>query len=115
MKDDNFKQLLNGRENIELTDDFDNNMMSLIHKQAKHKSEEKKYLKLMYLFFILGLVFGFLIALTFVDQEFSIRDYEFSLNKIILIIPLVFIILLIFEKLYRATMISKGKEDFSSI
>ncbi len=115
MNEDNFKRFLLEKEHVQLTDDFDNNIMFHIKKHALSKSKDKKYLKLMYLFFLLGLVFGFAIAVTFVDLEFFIGRSKFLINKLILQIPLIVIILFLFEKVHKATLVTIGKEKFLSI
>ena len=115
MSEDNFRQLLSAKECIRPGADFDNELMARITKHAASKSAEKKYLKLMYLFFIVGLILGFSIALSFVDMEFFIGDYQFSINKYLLSIPVVIVILFLFEKIYKATLVRNGKERFSSV
>ena len=113
MIEDNFKQLLNEKRSVQPNEGFDNDMMFLIKKHTLNKSKGKKYLKLMYLFFLIGLVLGFTIAITFVDLEFLPSDDKSMLNKIILLIPLTCVILFLFEKIYKATMVSIGKGNFS--
>jgi hypothetical protein len=112
MTENDFKQYLQDKKSVHLPDDFDNNMMFLIKENALKKSSDRKYLKLMYIFFIAGLALGFSIAVTFVDLEFKIGDYNFIINKLILLIPLIVIILFLFEKIYKATLVSIGKEKF---
>ncbi|MFO7657988.1 MAG: hypothetical protein R6W78_13075 [Bacteroidales bacterium] len=115
MKDDSFKRFLLEKKSVHLPDDFDNDMMFLIKKHALNKSKMNIHFKLMYFFFILGLLLGFIIAITFVDLEFFIGNNKFLLNKIVLQIPLIVTILFLFEKIYKATLVSLGKEKFSSI
>lgn len=115
MNKDNLKQFLKAKEKVRLPDGFDDDMMLLIKKHVLNKLKDKKHLKLMYLFFVLGLVLGFIIAVTFVDLEFLIGSTKFSINKLILQIPMIVIILFLFEKIYKATLVSIGKRKFSSI
>jgi len=115
MIEDNLKKYLKEKERAHLTDDFDNDMMLIINKHALNKSKDKKYLRLMYLFFATGLLLGFMIAISFVDLEFIIGDNKLIVYRMILMLPLIVILLFLFEKVYKATMVRIGKEEFSSI
>ena len=115
MKDPKLKQFLLEKESLQLTDDFDSNMMLIINKQASKRVNEKRYIKLMYLFFLLGLMLGFVIAITLVDTEISLGDTAFTINKLILQIPLVIALLFLFEKIYKATLVRRGKEEFTNL
>ena len=115
MTEDSFKQFLKEKRSVHPNEDFDNDMMFLIKRHALNKSKGKKYLTLMYLFFLTGLLLGFTIAITLVDLELLIGNKIIMINKIILHIQLIFIILFLFEKIYKATLVSIGKEKFSSI
>lgn len=113
MKNDGFKKILSEKENVTLSEDFDNEMMSALNMHIIKKATDKKYIRLMYFFFTLGLIFGFIIAFSIVDVEFSLNDKVYFINKFVLQIPLILVILLIFEKIYKATLVNKGKEKFS--
>lgn len=115
MIEDNFKQYLKEKRTVHPNEDFDRDMMLLVRRHALNKSKSEKYLKLMYLFFLTGLLLGFIIAITLVDLELLIGNKTFMINKFMLHIPLVFILLFLFEKIYKATLVSIGKEKFSSI
>jgi hypothetical protein len=115
MTEDNLKRYLKEKKSVRLSRSFDDNMMALIKKHALYKSKKKKYLSLMYLLFVLGLLSGFTIAVTLVDTEVLIGSVKFSVNKIFLQIPLISVILFLFEKIYKATLVDIGKEEFSSI
>jgi len=115
MIEDNFKKYLKEKESVHLTDDFDNDMMLKINKHALNKSKDKKYFRLMYLFFASGLFLGFMIAISFVDLEFIIGDNKFIVYRMVLMLPLIVILLFLFEKVYKATIVRIGKEKSSSI
>jgi hypothetical protein len=115
MIEDKFKTYLKEKETVRLSADFDKDIILIINKHAINKSKDKKYLRLMYLFFASGLLLGFMIAITFVDLEFIFRGNKFIIYRMILIIPLIVILLFLFEKIYKATMVRIGKEKFSSI
>lgn len=115
MKDENFKHILLEKEHDGISRDFESDMMQLIHKHASGKVTERKYIRLMYLFFLLGLMLGIVIAVSLADKEFTVFGYQFIINRLVLQIPLVIAILVIFEKIYKATLVSRGKEDFTSV
>ncbi len=115
MIEDNFKKYLKEKESVRLSDDFDKDVMFMINKHALNKSKDKKYLRLMYLFFASGLLLGFMIAISFVDLEFIIGGNKHIVYRIILILPLILVLLFLFEKIYKATMVRIGKEKFSPI
>jgi len=115
MIEDKFIIYLKEKKNVHLSDDFDKDMMLMINKHALNQSKDKKYLRLMYLFFASGLLLGFMIAVSFVDLEFIIRGNRLIVYRMILMLPLILILLFLFEKVYKATMVRFGKEKFSSI
>ena len=115
MIEDKLKIYLKEKETFHLSDDFDNDMMLIINKHAINKSKDKKYLRLMYLFFSSGVLLGFIIAFSFVDKEFMFRDNKFVIYRMVLLFPMILILLFLFEKVYKATMVRFGKEKFSSI
>ena len=103
------------KESMTLPDGFEDNLMDVIKKHAAEKDVSKKYLRLMYLFFGLGLIFGLLLTTTLQDVEFSILDRTYIINKVLFSIPLSAAILLMFGQVYKATMVRKGKEFFTEI
>ena len=107
MKDNKFKQILEDKEIVQLPEDFNVNMMSIIKKHSRKKADNKKEIKLMYMFFIFVLIFGLLITNMFLDKN------SYLLNNLT-IAPFVIIILYLFEKVYRATLVSFGNEKFST-
>lgn len=113
--EDKFKTYLGEKETFRLSGDFDKSMMILIHKRAISKSTDKKYFRLMYLFFAIGLILGFTIAISFVDLEFTNSGNKLADYRMLLLFPLIGILLFLFEKIYQATMVKIEKEKFSSI
>ncbi len=103
MKSNNFKNILSEKEEKSLPDNFDDNMMTLIRKHASNKATSKQYIRLMYLFFVLGIAFGVVIAFTVVSIDFTFLGRNFSINESILILPLVGLILIVFEKIYKTS------------
>lgn len=112
MKDNKFKQILEDKEIVQLPKDFNDNMMSIIREHSKKRADNKKEIKLMYMFFIFVLIFGLLITNILLDKNSYILSNNIEVNNLILA-PFVIIILYLFEKVYRATLISFGKEKFS--
>jgi len=114
MIEDHFKKYLEEKRTVRLSDDFDKEMMSIIRKHSEAKSKDKKHIIFMYFFFLVGLLLGFALALSFVDLEFEFDGERFIIYKVILIFPLVMVILFLFDKVYRATLIKLGKGDLLS-
>jgi len=115
MMENNFMQFLSEKESMTLPDDFEDSLMAIIKKHASEKDVNKKYLRLMYVFFGLGLILGFMLSATFENQEFLIFGNTFTINSMILSIPLSAVLLLLFGLVYKATLVRKGKEMFSEI
>lgn len=115
MIEDNLRKYLKEKETVRLSNDFDKEMMLAINKHVLNKSMDKKYFRFMYLFFALGLILGFMIAASFVDLEFVIGGSRFIIYRILLVLPLIVILLFLFEKVYKATMVRIGKEKFSPV
>lgn len=112
MKDERFKQILFEKESIQLDEDFDTKMMSIIKKHATNKAESRKEIILMYIFFIFVLIFGLVLVNQFVDLRSYPLNNIMDINSLVLI-PYIVIILFLFEKVYSATLVYLGKEMFS--
>lgn len=115
MRDDKLKRMLSEKENVAIPEDFDDNMMSFIRKHAAEQVVERKYIRLMYLFFVLGVALGFVVAIMFNNVELSLMGKVYTVHKLAVAIPLVLIILFVFERIYKATLVSLGKDKFSAI
>ena len=115
MTEDKFKELLFEKHQVKLTDDFDKNMMNIINKHAIIKSKERKYFKLMYLYFIVGLAFGFLKTINFIGIDFSFGNYNILIDRLSLQIPIIIALLVIFERIIKATLVKNKKQEFSIV
>jgi len=113
MKEERLGQILSEKEIKRMPDDFDDHIMSIIRKHAANNVTERKYIRLMYLFFALGVMLGFVIALMFHNPEFSFMGKEYTVHKLAIALPMVLIILMIFERIYKATLVSMGKDKFT--
>ena len=111
MKDENFKQILIEKESFQISDDFDKKMLSIIKSRSMNKANKRKEIVLLYLFFVIALIFGLILVNQFVDLRSNILNNKLGKNNLVLI-PYIFIILFLFEKVFRATLVSFGKEKF---
>lgn len=109
--DDNLRTILSQKETPELTGDFDDRLMTRIHKNSVQMSAEKKYIRLMYSFFAVGLVLGFILSSIIGNVAIDIRDSSFIINKWFLQLPFVGVLLFVFEKLYRTMQFRKDKRN----
>ena len=115
MKEEHFKQLLLEKESDKINEDFDNSMMVILNKHHLSKSEKNKYIRLMYIFFSLGLILGVILSATFENILISWGDYQLTIDKMVFQILIVLLLLLIFERIYKATLVNTGKEKFSAL
>ena len=103
---DNLKSILQKKEEPKLSEGFDIKMMSLIHKHSKEKNSRKRSIRLIYIFFALGLVLGLNISFSFENIEVPYLD--FSINRQFLGIPLILGLIFIFDKVYKTIQFQKG-------
>ena len=112
MKKDIVLQSILAEKEVPLLDEaFEERMMLQLHQKTSAYETEKHYLRLMYLFFALGLFFGILISFTMIDKEFSFGGLSFIIDKAILVIPLIAVLLFLFEKVYKTLLFREGKEE----
>lgn len=83
--------------------DFENKLMEQIHKEASTSRSLLKDVKLSWFFFIVGTIFG--LFLTVYSEQIKNPIFGFPVQRMILIIQIVFIILLLsqFDKLFELT------------
>ena len=96
---DNLKTILQKKQVPKLDEEFDMNMMTIIHKHSIAKQSKKKYVKLIYLFSVLGLILGLNLSFSFTNIKISL--YDFSMNQQFLGIPIIISLIFIFDKVYR--------------
>jgi len=101
MKADNMKYILSQKETPEPDGDFEDRLMARIRRRSAQMAVEKKYARLMYSFFALGLAFGLVLSLFMGNITIDIRDASFVVNRWFLQLPVVAILLFVFEKLYQ--------------
>lgn len=107
---DRFSDILAEKDSgMIIPEDFESNMNAIIKKQALEKASNLKSVRLMYLFFALGLIFGIILSTKLENLEFSLLDQSFIIDKMVLLFPIIAIILIIFGKIYNATLIKNGK------
>ncbi len=114
-RDAGLQLILLNKEKPTLDGAFEDRMMAQIHQRATVKSSDRRYLRLMYMFFALGLMFGILVSFTVIDREFTFGDITITVNRLLLLIPLVVVLLFLFEKIYRIKLFREGKEKIFDI
>lgn len=114
-KDDLLKTLLESKETPRLNSQFELNMMKEIHHQASSLNLKKKYLYLMCFFFGVGLLFGLNLATLISDVTITILGQSFNVSIIWMTLPLVGILLFVFDKIYRSIFYINGKEGIFDI
>ena len=108
--DDNLQSILQKRETPKLNNDFEDNMMAMIHSQVAAKETNKKNFILIYLFFALGLALGFIISFSFENITIPFYGFTVDISKYAFTIPLVFGLLFLFEKVYKTILFQQGKK-----
>lgn len=112
MKKDIVLQSILAEKEVPLLDEaFEERMMFQLHQKTSVHKTEKHYLRLMYMFFALGLIFGILLSFTIIDKELSFGGMSFIIDKVVLVIPLIAVLLFLFEKIYKTILFREGKEE----
>lgn len=114
MEKDSLKSILAAKETPSLSSSFDDEVMRTIFQAAEAKKMEKSYVVKMHLFFIIGVVLGAILAVTAFDIEFVIQDRLFSPHRIVFQVPLMIVVVFLFERVYRATLYEKRKKSGST-
>jgi len=107
---DNLKSILQKKQVPKLNEEFNMNIMSVIHKHSLEKKRTNKYVRLIFLFSALGLILGLNLSFSFTNIEISY--YDFSINRQFLGIPIIIGLVFIFDKVYHSTQLYK---KYSSI
>lgn len=101
-----FKNLLMQKSKVVASDDFEENTMNKIILQAKTSKTKAKYIRLMILFFFIGLVLGVGSVLSIINNK--IRIANFDLDTIIVAIPLSVLFVWLFDNMLKAFLYRKG-------
>ena len=110
-RDKNLQSMLHKKEMPPLSEDIEQRTMSKIYQRASSKSRQRRYIRLIYLFFALGLILGFVLSSSFMDNEIILFGFNLSENPFLLQIPMVVVLIWLFEKIYRIVLYQKGKEE----
>ena len=114
-KDAKFQSLLLEKETPELNEKFEELMMLQIHQSANSRSKERKYIYLMYAFFVLGIFLGLILSFSLNNKVLSFGEYSFTVKSIYFQIFFIVVFLFIFEKVYKTILYLKGKEKIFEI
>lgn len=98
------QKLLEKKEMPEPSDLLDDRIMEIIIKAVKKNSLNQRSLYLAWLFFFVGLVSGITISTIAVKSDRVLLGLNFSDNGLIIQVFCSFVILLLFERLYRLTI-----------
>jgi polyferredoxin len=107
--DKTLQRLLAKKETPEPPDFLDDRIMAIIFKDVKKNSLNQRSLYLAWFFFFLGLVSGIIISTIFVKSDTILFGFNFSEHGLIIQIFCSFVILLLFERLYRLTIDMRNK------
>ncbi len=108
-RDKTLQSFLEKKETPEPPDFLDDRIMETISKDAKQISLNQKSLFLAWIFFVLGLISGITISTIFVRRDTILFGLNFLENGLIIQILCSFVILLLFERLYRLTIEMRNK------
>lgn len=107
---DRLSKILSEKDSPKLKESFDDNLMLLIHKKAYGKVEKRNEIKLIYVFFIFGIVLGVVGSFYLQDIRIYLVDYSLIINKHFLLIPLMIGLLFVFDKMYKINQYQKGNK-----
>ena len=110
-RDKNLQNILQKKETPQLSENLEQRTMSKIYQRVSSKSGQRRYIRLIYLFFALGLILGFILSSSFMDNEISFFGLNLAENPFLLQIPLALILIWLFEKIYRIILYQRGKEE----
>jgi len=107
---DKLSKILSEKESPKLKESFDDDLMRLIHKKAFEKVEKRNEIKLIYIFFIVGILLGIVVSFYLQDIRIYFVDYSLTIKKQFLLIPLMIGLLFIFDKTYKINQYQKGNK-----
>ena len=108
-RDKNIQRILLKKETPEPSEKLEDRIMTDIFKTINNNSVNHRYLYLAWFFFIFGLVTGVLISAKWAKSDSILIGLNFSGHGLIIQILLSFVILLLFERLYRLTIEMRNK------
>ena len=109
VRDKTLQNLLEKKETPEPPDFLNDRIMATIFRDVKKNSLNQRSLYLAWFFFFLGLVSGIIISTIFVKSDTILSGFNFSEHGLIIQILCSFVILLLFERLYRQTIDRRNK------
>jgi len=112
-RDKNLQEILQKKEGPALSENFEESTMTKIYQSESSKSSERRYIRLIYLFFALGLILGFILSTSFMDNEIFLFGLNLAENTLLLQIPMALVIIWLFEKIYRIVLFQKGRKIFT--
>jgi len=110
-RDKNLQSMLQKKETPQVSENIEQRTMSKLYQRASSKSGQRRYIRLIYLFFASGLILGFVLSTSFMDMKISLLGLNLTEHTLLLQIPLALVIIWLFEKIYRIILYQNGKEE----
>jgi hypothetical protein len=114
-RDPNLQSTLRKKNMTTPPGDFEVRVMERLPRSGSVKSREKSYIRMIYLFFALGLTLGFVLSSAFIGDSFSLFGLSLSENISLLHIPLAGVMIWLFDKIHRIWRFQKGEARLSDI
>lgn len=108
-RDKNFQRMLLNKETPEPSDDLDERIMIDVNKVFNKNSNSRSYLFLAWIFFVFSIIAGVMISTIWINVDRINFGLSFLKQGLIMQIFCPFVILLLFERLYRLTIEMKNK------
>jgi hypothetical protein len=105
-KDKDLQKILQEKEIPEPSEKLEERIMLDIYSIISHKASGQKYLKLAWVFFTIGLITGIFLTTLLIDNKENVQGTILS-SKVLIQSFCIIILLLLFERLYNATIEKK--------
>ena len=113
MKKDIFlNEMLHKKEKPQLPEGLEEKIMTKIGIVANQIPVNRKYLYLIWIFFVIGMVAGILISTIWVNRDTGFFGLNFPNYKLFIQLFCSVVILLLFEKIYRLSVFIKKRRTF---
>lgn len=103
-KEDIFIKELMGKSGVKMPfDDFEEKLMQQIHREAKTSRSFLKDIKLSWIFFVVGTLFGLVLSIVVGEMNRTILGFPAQILGLVIQAIVVIFLLLQFDKLFRLT------------
>ena len=108
-RDKNLQRILLNKEIPEPSDDLEDRIMTNVQKIMNNNFVNRRYLYLAWFFFVFGLLAEVIISIKWGKNDRILLGFNFLENGLITQILCSFVILLLFERLYRLSIDMRNK------